>query len=144
MPSIAPRNNILGSTIKYPFTIGGTDVVTVNGIEALQSRIQVLFNTVPYNRNTRIGGERVYKRHVGINLSQFVFDNDSPSLRSLIALEILSLSKFEPNIFISPSDVFISGSSHNSGYKYNVRIGYTLLSNGTKDTLIIDIIPIGF
>lgn len=78
----------------------------LTGAALLDNSIINLIDTQAANSETRMGGQRVFNRGIGLNFAQFLFKSDDMDLRVGLIEEVAKLSLFEPRIEIVNTEVF--------------------------------------
>ena len=80
-------------------------------------------------------GERVWEANFGVGLKLYLFENDTPQLRSTLRRSIISQAgKYIPYVKINKVDFSASNPDENM---FSVVVNYTVKVTGTSETLAI-------
>lgn len=100
------QSEILGRTFKFPFTLSGrSDIEVTSGNKVIEESLLSLIRTASANDNSRIGGDRIFNRNVGLNLNKWLFISDNVAAREGMKDELKKLELLEPRVRILTRDV---------------------------------------
>jgi phage baseplate assembly protein W len=137
-------DDLIGTGLTSVFVLEDrSSIELLSGAALIDNSIVTLINTEAANSDSRLGGDRVYNRGIGLNFAQFLFKSDDLDLRTSLINEVNKLPLFEPRIEILNTNVFSDQERSPAGFTPGLlilEITYRIVITSEIRNLIIPIL----
>lgn len=112
-----------------------TDFSLITGNTLIYQSIARLISTNASNPRTGEGGDRIFRRQIGLNLAKFLFSSDTPANRERIRQELFKLDILEPRIILNRELISVEKSILEPN-KWDIKLSYEIISTGKVENQV--------